>query len=196
MELLIEIGPFLFQLHPGLLQEFHLLVQRIHLKFQFRKGTFQFFSAFCFFFQLRLCIQLSLSDFFYKYLADLYIRNIPVFDDLFFNFFDKFWSDRFSFLCRKFCNLPWISLQNTLEHSIIGDKIDIHLQKIFFIELQGRVPLFNGIAHFIIAFDKLPEPVTGAVIRIFHHKVCSLDRTVYSGTAVHDIAERAGSQRS
>ena len=32
--------------------------------------------------------------------------------------------------------------------------------------------------------------VGGAVIRIFHHKVGSLDRASHLGTAVHDIAER------
>ena len=191
----LEFLFFLLQLHSHLIQEIHLLGCGIQLKFRLGQLVFQFLAPLFFFCKIGFCLQLCLGYFFHKHFADLDLRNIPVLDDFFFDFFDELRLDRLPFFFREFCHIPLIRLKNTFKYGIIGDEVNVHLQKILFIKLQRGVLLLDGISHLIVALDKLPQLVALSIVRIFHHQVGPLDRAPHLGAAIHQITERTGAQR-
>ena len=144
--------------------------------------------------QLCLGIQLCLGNLLQEHSADLYFLDIGVVDELFLDFLDELGLDHTAPFIGCLIQLSRISLQQRLENRVVGDQIGIHLDHIFFIELQGTVLSLDGVTHLIITLQKLPELITGSIVGILHDQVGTLDRASHLGAACHDTAEGAVAQ--
>ena len=144
--------------------------------------------------QLGFRVQLGLGHFLDDDLADLHIGDVVVRDDFFLDFLDKLGLRHLFPLGRNLTELSGVSLQKAFEHGVVGNQIGEQLNLIFFVKFQRGVPLLDGVAHLIVAFQKLPELIAHPVIRVLHDGVGSLDGTANLGAALHDVAESAVAQ--
>ena len=180
-----------------------LKVQKLHLHlppfiFQLKLNTFTFLfsghTKFRLLTQFLLRVKLSLSHFLHKDLSYLHIRYIAVIDKLFLYLFDKLRVHRFLFLDSHFLKITLITLDKTLKYGIIGDQVRIHLDHVFFVEFQCRIPFLDRIADLVIAFQKLPQFIAGPIVRILHQQVRSLNRASNDRAPLHQTAEGTVSQ--
>lgn len=137
---------------------------------------------------------LGLGHFLNDDLLDLHVGDIIIGDDLLLDLLDELGPGDFFPLGRGLVDVSGICLQKALEHRIVGNQVGEQLDLVFLVEFQGGVPLLDGVAHLVIALQKLPEPIAHPVVRILHDGVGSLDGASHLGAALHDAAEGAGAQ--
>ena len=168
----------------------HLLLQVDHLIVHLCQGLLCLLPEFRLFGQLGFRIKLCLRDLFYDDLTDLHILQVVIVNNDFFDLFYEFGFQEPAFGMQYLHQVALIRFQQALEHCVIRDQIGIHLKQILFIEFQCTILHFDGIAHAVIIFQKLPQSVTCTVMRLLHDQIGSLDGAAYLRAARKQLTER------
>ena len=144
--------------------------------------------------QLLLGVQLGLSHLLNDDPADLHILQVVVLHDLLVDALAELGADDPAALGRDRREVPAVLREDALEHRVVGDEVAPELDEILLVKLQGPVQLLDGVADAVIALQKIPQPVAGAVMGILEHDIRALDGTAHPGAARHQRAEGAGTQ--